>query len=319
MESILVTGGAGFIGSHVCDRLLVMGKEVICLDNFNDYYDPEIKHQNIKHNLKNPNYHLERVDILEIDKLADIFQKYNISKVIHLAARAGVRPSLKEPILYFDVNVKGTLNLLELSVKHKIKNFVFGSSSSVYGTNKKVPFSEEDSTDVQVSPYASSKKCGEMICRTYSEIYGLNITCLRFFTVYGPRGRPDMAPFKFVEAISKGKKIDVYGDGTSQRDYTYVEDILSGIISVLEKNFRFEIINLGDSNPIELKKFIRIIEMILGKKASVEHKSMPLGDVPITYADISKAKRLLNYEPQIKIEKGMQLFIQSYLKTSDSK
>ncbi len=311
-KMILVTGGAGFIGSHVCDRLLEKGHKVICLDNFNDYYDPRIKKKNISHNLKNPNFKLEKIDITEFEELKKVFEKHNIQKIIHLAARAGVRPSIRQPDLYFDVNVKGTQNLLELSRRNSIKTFIFGSSSSVYGNNKTIPFSEKHSTDNQISPYAASKKCGEILCNSYSKLYNLNITCLRFFTVYGPRGRPDMAPYKFTDLISKGNPIEMYGDGTSKRDYTYVADIVDGIIKSLEKNYRFEIINLGNSEPIELKKFILIIEKTLNKKAEIIQKPIPQGDVNITYADISKAKQLLQYEPKTSIEQGIKKFIEWY-------
>ena len=289
-KMILVTGGAGFIGSHVVDRLLELGYEVVCLDNFNDYYDPKIKKRNIQHNINNPKFKLEKVDIVNFDKLKEIFQKYNFKKIIHLAARAGVRPSIEQPNLYFRVNVLGTQNLLELSRKNEVQTFIFGSSSSVYGNNKKIPFSEEDKADNQISLYASSKKCGEILCKSYSELYNMNISCLRFFTVYGPRGRPDMAPYKFTDLIFNNRPIEMYGDGTSKRDYTYVSDIVYGIIRALKKNYKFEIINLGNSNPIELKEFIEIIQKTVGKKAKIIQKPVPLGDVNITYADISKAK-----------------------------
>lgn len=311
-KMILVTGGAGFIGSHVCDKLLSLGYKVICLDNFNNYYDPKIKRKNISHNLINPNYNLEEVDITNYEELRKVFLKYEFKKIIHLAARAGVRPSIKEPTLYFDVNVKGTQNLLELSRLNKVKTFIFGSSSSVYGNNKKVPFSEEDKVDNQVSPYAATKKCGEILCNSYSKLYDINITCLRFFTVYGPRGRIDMAPFKFTDLISKGQTIEMYGDGSSKRDYTYVADIVNGIISSLEANYKFEIFNLGNSNPIELKEFIKLVELSTGKKAKIVQKPMPIGDVDITYADISKAKKLLSYSPETSIKEGMEKLVEWY-------
>jgi UDP-glucuronate 4-epimerase len=309
---ILVTGGAGFIGSHVCDKLLELGHKVICLDNFNDYYDPKIKKQNISNNFTNPNFNLEKIDITNFKELEAVFRKYSIKKIIHLAARAGVRPSIKQPMLYFNVNVKGTQNLLELSRINNIKTFIFGSSSSVYGNNKKIPFSEKHKTDNQISPYASSKKCGEILCRSYSELFDMNITCLRFFTVYGPRGRPDMAPFKFTNLISHDKPIEMYGDGTSKRDYTYVADIVNGVIKALEKNYKFEIINLGNSDPIELKKFISVIENTLNKKTKIILRPIPPGDVDITFADISKAKKLLDYDPQTSIEQGIRKFVDWY-------
>jgi UDP-glucuronate 4-epimerase len=309
---ILVTGGAGFIGSHVCERLLSDRQKVVCLDNFNDYYDPKQKRNNISAFMSNPDFALEEVDILDQARLEDVFKRHSPTDVIHLAARAGVRPSLKEPSLYFDVNVKGTINLLELSKGSKVRNFVFGSSSSVYGDRSRVPFIETDQTESQISPYASSKKCGELICRTYSEIYGLNITCLRFFTVYGPRGRPDMAPFKFFDSIYNGKEIEMYGDGTSERDYTYVTDIVDGIMSALDKCFRYEIFNLGNSSPVSLKEFISIIEDVAGKEPRIIRKEAPLGDVQRTFADISKSENMLGYRPKVSIKEGMQKFAAWY-------
>ncbi|MEM2138717.1 MAG: NAD-dependent epimerase/dehydratase family protein, partial [Candidatus Woesearchaeota archaeon] len=224
METILITGGAGFIGSHVTDYLLDKKKKIICVDDFNDYYDPEIKRKNIFHNLKNKNYILIKADIRNFEKIKEVFENYKPNKIIHLAARAGVRPSLENPFIYEETNVKGTLNLLELSRLFKVKNFVFASSSSVYGGNKKIPFSENDFTDNAISPYAATKKAGEVLCYTYSHLYNLNVSCLRFFTVYGPRGRPDMAPYLFTKNIIEGKPIKMFGDGTSKRDYTYISD-----------------------------------------------------------------------------------------------
>ena len=303
---VLVTGGAGFIGSHLCENLLNKGFSVICVDDFNDYYNPKIKEENIKPFLKNTNFVLKKLDIRQKDKLEEIFKNNKIKKIAHLAARAGVRASMKNPELYFDVNVNGTKNLLDLAVKYKIENFVFGSSSSVYGANKKVPFSENDNVDKQICPYAESKRKAELLCNDYNKNYGLKVTCLRFFTVYGPRGRPDMAPYKFVNSILNEKEITMFGDGTSKRDYTYVADIVDGIISALDKNLDFEIINLGDSNPIDLKRFIRIIEQETGKKAKIIQAEMQEGDISVTYADISKAKKLLNYKPKVKIEQGIR-------------
>lgn len=309
MDKILVTGGAGFIGSHVCDTLLKKGKQIICLDNFNNYYPPARKRKNIEHNLNNKNFILEEINITQFDKLKKVFEKHKIDIVIHLAARVGVRASLKNPFLYEEVNVKGTLNLLELSKQFNIKNFVFGSSSSVYGLNKKTPFSEKDPTNIPISPYAATKKAGEMMCHTYSKIHGLNITCLRFFTVYGPRGRPDMAPYLFTKLINEGKPIIKYGDGSSKRDYTYVKDIVQGIITASENNPFFEIFNIGNSKTVELNKFISVIENLLGKKAKIIQKQMPQEDVPITYADISKAKKDLGYDPKTDIKQGMKEFV----------
>jgi len=314
METVLVTGGAGFIGSHVCDSLLGKNKKVICLDNFNDYYSPERKRKNIEHNISNRNFILEETDIVFYDRLKKVFENHKIDKVIHLAARAGVRPSLENPFIYEETNVKGTLNLLELSRIHKIKNFVFGSSSSVYGNNAKIPFSEEDNTDRAISPYAATKKAGEVLCHAYSHLYAMNISCLRFFTVYGPRGRPDMAPYLFTKNIMEGNPIKMYGDGNSKRDYTFVEDIVSGILSAMEKNYRYEIFNLGNSKTVALKELIAVIEKNTGKKAKIKKEPMPKGDVPLTYADISKSEKMLGYDPKTDINKGMASFTEWYVR-----
>ena len=309
---ILVTGGAGFIGSHVCEALLARGDSVICLDNFNDYYDPKVKEENIKECLKNSSFSLIRPDITDYGELARIFDKNKIDKIIHLAARAGVRDSLTNPFIYEQVNVKGTLNLLELAKNHDVKKFVFGSSSSVYGLNKKVPFSEGDNVDDIISIYGSTKRAAELLCKNYNQLFGLNVCCLRFFTVYGPRGRPDMAVHKFTRLINEGKEIPVFGDGHSKRDYTFVSDIVAGVLAALDKELGFEIINLGDSNSIELKYLISLIEENLGKRAKIKNMEMQPGDVPITFADISQAKRLLAYEPKVKIEEGIKRFVEWY-------
>jgi|TARA_Y100000310_G_scaffold79654_1_gene76292 UDP-glucuronate 4-epimerase len=316
---ILVTGGAGFIGSHVCERLISSNEKVICLDNFNDFYNPQVKEDNIKDIIKNPNFKLYRASITDFDKVKDIFNKNKIDKIIHLAARAGVRPSFEDPWIYQETNIKGTLNILKLAKDFGIKNFISSSSSSVYGTNTEVPFSETMPTDNPVSVYAATKKSAEILCRAYHNNYDMNITVLRLFTVYGPRGRPDMAPHKFTEKIFNGEEIEVYGDGTSKRDYTYIKDVIDGIVAAKEKNFGFEIINLGNSKPIELKKFISIIENCLGKKAKIKQVGMQMGDVPITYANISKAKKLLNYSPKVDIEEGIKLFAEWFIKSKQSK
>lgn len=314
MQKILITGGAGFIGSHATASLLKKGYHIVCIDNFDPFYDEQVKKINIKNFLGNPNYKFYKDDIRKIDRLNQIFQKGKIDKIIHLAAKAGVRPSLENPKAYEETNIGGTLNLLELARKYSIKQFIFGSSSSVYGNNKQVPFSEEDKTDFQISPYGTTKRAGELLCRTYSHLYRIPITCLRFFTVYGPKGRPDMAPYKFTEAIYKGLPITKYGDGTSRRDYTYIDDIIDGIASALAKPFQFEIINLGGGDKITLNKFISLIERLVGKKGKIKISSKQKGDVDITYADISKAKRLLNYQPKYKVADGMKKFVAWYLK-----
>ena len=256
---ILVTGGAGFIGSHLIKKLLNKGFSVVCIDNFNDYYDPQIKERNIKPFVNNPNFKLYREDIRNFEVLSKIFENERIDKIVHLAAMAGVRNSIKYPALYTEVNIPGTVNLLELVKKYKISNFVFASSSSVYGGNKKVPFSEDDPVNYPISPYAAAKKAGELICYTYHHLYHLNITCLRFFTVYGPAGRPDMAPYKFTRSVLAGDEILMFGDGSSQRSYTYIDDIVEGVYSAMNKELGYEIINLGGSELVSLKSFISLI------------------------------------------------------------
>ena len=314
---ILVTGGAGFIGSHVCDALLSKGHSVICIDNFNEYYDPNVKEDNIKHNLNNELFKIHRMDICNLELLQEIFEKDCPDKIVHLASRAGVRPSVKNPFLYEAVNVGGTLNLLELARKFNIPQFVFASSSSVYGARNTVPFKESDSVDTPISPYAATKKAGELLCHVYHHLYGIKITCLRFFTVYGPRNRPDMVPLLFANLIWNNKPISMFGDGTSKRDYTFVGDIVKGILSALDTELDYEIINLGNSNPIELKRMINLIESAIGKKANIVQKEIPMGDMTITFADISKAQRLLNYNPDTKIEQGVQKFAEWFLKTKN--
>lgn len=308
-EKILVTGGAGFIGSHLIDRL--MGKnEIICLDNLDPYYDPRVKRKNIEQHLENKNFRLVEIDVRDRKGLEGIFRE-GIDKVAHLAGKGGVRPSIENPFIYMDVNVGGTLNLLDMCRKHDVKNFVYASSSSVYGLNK-TPFREDDKTEKQTSPYGASKRACELYCRTYSLLYKIPTICLRFFTVYGPRQRPDMAIHKFTRLIDQGKPIEMYGDGTSRRDYTYVTDIVEGVAKALNKGFDFEIFNLGDSKTIELKYLISLIEKNLGKKADVKRRPEQAGDMPATFADISKSKRLLGYEPKVSIEEGIKRFVEWY-------
>ena len=310
---ILVTGGAGFIGSHLCERLLARGENVTALDNFNTYYDSEIKRKNIASAQKSDNYQLFKADIRDVEKLRQIFQKHNFDVVVHLAARAGVRPSLVDPLLYQDVNIHGTMNLLELTKEFKIPKFVFASSSSVYGSNKKVPFSESDNVDFPVSPYAATKKAGELIGYTYHHLYGFSFVGIRFFTVYGPRQRPDMAIHKFTRLIDEGKEIPVFGDGQSRRDYTFVDDIVDGIMAIIDRSFGYEIFNLGDSRTIGLLEMIQTIEKSLDKKAKLKWLPFQPGDVPITYADISKAQAQLDYQPKVLFEEGINRFVAWYL------
>jgi len=308
----LVTGGAGFIGSHLCERLITQRHSVVCVDNFNTYYNPAIKRKNIEAISSHPEFYLREGDILDWDFLESIFNNENIDVVVHLAARAGVRPSIINPRLYQKVNVEGTSNLLTLSAKSNISKFIMASSSSVYGINKKVPFSEEDNVDHPISPYAATKKACELLGHTYHSLYALPVTCLRFFTVYGPRQRPDMAIHKFTKMISQGEEVTLYGDGTSQRDYTFITDILDGIWKSIENCQNYHIYNLGESCTIELKKLIQLLEKAIGKSAIIKQLPDQPGDVPITYADISKAKKELGYNPQVSIEKGIQYFVKWY-------
>jgi UDP-glucuronate 4-epimerase len=312
---ILVTGGAGFIGSHLVERLIKEGYFVFCLDNFNDYYDPELKENNISGFIKNPNFKLIRDDILNISILEDIFsgKKQLIpTKVVHLAAIAGVRSSIANPGIYVDVDVKGTVNLLEMAKKYHIKQFIFASSSSVYGLNERTPFSEEDIVELQISPYATAKRTAEIFCKTYNNLYGIPVTILRFFTVYGERQRPDMAIRKFTRLIIEGKPIPMFGDGDSVRDYTYISDCIDCVLSAVRNPMDFEIINIGSGKTISLKNLIKILEKVTGKKVRIEQLDEQKGDVPKTYADIGKAKRLLGYSPSISIEEGIRKFFKWY-------
>ena len=314
-KKVLVTGGAGFIGSHLVERLLKEGHGVICLDNFNDYYNPELKRNNVRPFLSERNFELVEADIRDKDALKRIFEKFQIHKVIHLAAQPGVRLSLEKPSLYMDVNVNGTVNLLELSKDYRIKSFIFGSSSSVYGATEEIPFSEEGESK-PISPYGVSKRAGELLCSTYNHLYGIPITALRFFTVYGPGQRPDMAIHKFTKLIEEGKEIRLYGTGNSQRDYTYVSDIVEGIMSALNLNkefdSQFQIFNLGNSEPIPLSHLVSLIEKKLNKTAKIKYLPEQPGDPAITCADISKSRRLLNYHPEVKIEEGIERFVRWY-------
>ena len=314
MNNILVTGGAGFIGSHLCQRLLSEGDRVICLDNFDSFYDPNIKIQNVERISKKfpDRFELVTGDIRNPEHLKGIFQKNQIDFVVHLAARAGVRPSIANPLLYQDVNVRGTNVLLEACKEHKIKNFIFASSSSVYGENQRVPFTEKDLDIQPISPYGATKRAGELLCYSYHHLYGMNIACLRIFTAYGPRQRPEMAIHKFTRLIDQGEKIPIYGDGSSRRDYTYIDDLIEGILGVIRYHKGFEIYNLGESQTTSLMELIKLIEGAFGKKANIEMLEPQPGDVSVTYADITKAKRMLKYQPKVKIEEGIKRFVEWY-------
>ncbi len=308
---VLITGGAGFIGSNLAKKLMDRGDQVVIIDNLNDYYDPQLKKDRIKKLLKGYKFVFYKGDIRDEKLLEKIFKKEKIDKVVHLAAMAGVRNSLLNPLLYEDVNIKGTMNLLEKSVKYKIKNFVYASSSSVYGNNTKQPFSEDDPVDTPISPYAATKKATELIAHVYSHIYGLPTTGLRYFTVYGPWGRPDMALFLFVDAIVKGKTIKVFNYGKMTRNFTYVDDISSGTIFALDNPQKYAIMNIGGDKEETLLRFIEVIEENLGKKAKRKLMPMQPGDVPATVADISRLRKL-GWEPTTRIEEGIKNFVNWY-------
>lgn len=312
MKNFLVTGGAGFIGSHLVDRLLASDAECITvIDDFNHFYDPSIKRANIREQLDDSRYDIFEVDIRDRAALEEVFDGNDFDCIVHLAARAGVRPSLSEPQLYVETNVNGTLNLLELARQKNIKQFVFGSSSSVYGINAKVPFSEDDPIRQPISPYAATKGAGELLCHTYSHLYGLRCICLRFFTVYGPRQRPDLAIHKFARLISQGKAIPVFGDGATRRDYTYIDDIIDGVMAaIVYDKTNYEVINLGESRTVELNELISLLENELGTRAVIDRQPPQPGDVPQTFADISKARALLGYDPKTQIEAGLHRFVE---------
>lgn len=304
---VLVTGAAGFIGSHLCERLLADGRTVVGVDNFDDFYDPQIKRRNIAGCLKNSNFQLFEADIRDSAAMAEAIGQ-GVEIIVHLAAKAGVRPSIAQPLLYSDVNINGTMVLLELAKEHKIDKFIFASSSSVYGNNEKVPFSEDDNVDFPISPYAATKKAGELICHTYHHLCKMSITCLRFFTVYGPRQRPDLAIHKFARLIERGEPIPVYGDGTMMRDFTYIDDIIAGIVAAMNKCAGFNVYNLGESEPIKVNDLIAEIENALGRKAVKEYLPVQPGDVERTYADVTKARKDLAYNPTTSIRAGLANF-----------
>jgi UDP-glucuronate 4-epimerase len=315
--NFLVTGGAGFIGSHVCERLLQDGHNVWAIDDLNSFYDPQIKRRNLRdiQKLAKP-FEFVQGDITDRATVDEIFGSVKFDQIIHLAARAGVRPSLVEPALYQRVNVEGTVNILEAARLAGVRKITIASSSSVYGVNSKVPFSEADPLFSAVSPYAASKLACESLGHVYHHVYGFDVAMLRFFTVYGPRQRPDLAIHKFTRLIHGGKPIPVYGDGSTARDHTYISDILEGIIACTRHEFGFEIFNLGESQTIRLDRVIELIETAIGKKAIIERQPLQPGDVPLTYADIGKARKKLGYNPQIKAEKGIPLFVDWFLKNN---
>lgn len=321
MKTIFVTGAAGFIASNTCEKLLKMGYKIIGIDNFCDFYDVSLKEKNVEivNNLArdiNASYKLIRGDIRDKELIEKIFSENKIDACIHFAAMAGVRPSIENPSYYVDVNINGLVNILEALRNHSVHKLVFISSSSVYGNNKKVPFSEKDSVDNPISPYAATKKSGELLCYTYHSLFNIDVNCLRYFTVYGPRQRPDLAINKFTRLMLENKAIPMFGDGTTARDYTYVDDIVEGTILSLEYLFDnenvYDIFNLGGSSPISLKELIDLIGEIIGVDPIIERLPMQAGDVNITYSDYSHAKEVLNYSPKVKIKEGLENFIKWY-------
>ena len=306
---IFITGAAGFIGSNLADTLLQKGSRVMGIDNFDPFYDRITKENNIADARKNPRFQFEEGDIRDLDFIDRCFTFFEPDIIVHLAAKAGVRPSINNPIEYNDVNVSGTLNLLQMIKKKRISKMIFASSSSVYGNNEKVPFSESDNVDYPISPYAATKKAGELLCYTFHHLYNIDIFCLRFFTVYGPRQRPDLAIHKFVKAILEGETINLYGDGSTSRDYTHIEDILKGIIGAINKVKGFDIFNLGEANPLSLIDLVRLLEKSIGKKSHLKYLPMQEGDVFRTFADITKARKVLGYNPEIEIEKGIRNYL----------
>lgn len=319
---VVVTGGAGFIGSHLCTRLCAEGHQVTCLDNFDDFYDPAIKKDNLRQleHVAADRITFQYGDIRHLDDLQPLFRDNPVDAVIHLAARAGVRPSIEQTLLYGEINIQGTLNILECCKAFGVRHLLFGSSSSVYGARTQVPFAESDDVNTPVSPYAATKRAGELLCYTYSHLYAMRIACLRFFTVYGPGQRPDLAIHKFARLMAQGQALPIYGDGLSQRDYTYVDDIVDGMVRAwdwLQQGETdagvCEIFNLGGSHPIPLRELIRRLETSLGYPAKLDWQPVQPGDVPITYADLSKSEAMLGYHPQVDIETGLKHFADWFL------
>jgi UDP-glucuronate 4-epimerase len=290
---------------------------VICFDNFDGFYDPNIKIKNVEGIRRNfpDRFELFTGDIRNHAHLLEVFEKNRIDLIVHLAARAGVRPSIEQPLLYQDVNIRGTITLLEICKEYKVTDFVFASSSSVYGENQRVPFSEEDLDIQPISPYGATKRAGELLCYSYHYLHQMNIACLRIFTAYGPRQRPEMAIHKFTRSIDRGEKISIYGDGSSRRDYTYIDDLIEGMLAAIHQNKGFEIYNLGESQTTSLKELVGLIQEALGKKAVVEVLEHQPGDVSITYANITKAERRLGYRPQVDVKEGIKRFVEWYKET----
>ena len=314
---VLLTGGAGFIGSSVGDALLARGDEVIALDNLDDYYDPAIKRANLESARQQPGFTFVEGDIRDGELLEHLAKTHAIDAIIHLAARAGVRPSIEQPTLYNDVNMVGTSRLLEMAQRTSIDNFVFASSSSVYGERKETPFRETDSVDHPVSPYAATKKAGELLCHSFHHLFGTSIACLRFFTVYGPRQRPEMAIHRFTRMISAGEPIPVFGDGSSRRDYTYIDDIVAGVIAALDRNEGYEIYNLGNHRMVSLGELVDAIGRAVGKEPIIDRQPNQPGDVSTTCAEISHAQKRLGYEPKTPLEEGLKNFVEWFNRHSN--
>jgi UDP-glucuronate 4-epimerase len=311
---ILVTGGAGFIGSHLVEKLLAAGLEVAVLDDFNDFYDPQIKHANIAGFAKDVTMH--HVDLRDGASVRNLFHRQKFEAVAHLAARAGVRPSIQHPQLYYDTNISGTLHLLDAASVTKVERFIFASSSSVYGASKTVPFSEDQHLTQTLSPYAATKIAGEFLCSTFSHLYQMRVIALRYFTVYGPRQRPDLAIHQFTRRIHAGQPLDQFGDGSTRRDYTYIDDVIQGTMAALKYDGPlFDIFNLGESETIQLQDLIGAIENALGKKAKINRLPEQAGDMPLTCADISKSRKLLGYNPTTRFSDGLPRFIDWFLRS----
>ncbi|MBU0492406.1 MAG: GDP-mannose 4,6-dehydratase [Chloroflexi bacterium] len=306
---ILVTGAAGFIGSHVAEALLARGDAMVGLDNFNDYYDPARKHANAAAFREHPACTFYEGDIRDLEALEALFERERPAAVIHLAAMAAVRYSVKHPLLYEDVNVRGTLYLLEMARRYDVQKFVLASTSSVYGATTKIPFQEDDPTDKPLAAYPATKKACELLAHAYHHLHGLSVAVLRFFNVYGPRGRPDMTPYTFTESILQGRPITLFAEGTPHRDWTYIQDTRAGILAALDTPLGYEIFNLGCSRPVVMRRFVELIEEYTGRRAIIEHAPLPPSDPMVTYADVSKARRMLGYEPTVQLEEGMRRFV----------
>lgn len=309
---VVVTGGAGFIGSNLVDRLIARGDRVTVIDDFNTFYDPAIKRGNIAHHAGNPAFSLVEADICDADRMREAIAAAPVDVIVHLAARAGVRPSIQQPALYWRVNCEGTTNILEAARAAGVSRLVVASSSSVYGANAKVPYSEDDPVDQPVSPYAATKKAGELLCHAYSHLYGMSIFCLRFFTVYGPRQRPEMAIHRFIDLLSNGQPVPMFGDGSTSRDYTYVDDIMDGVLRSVDGCSGYRVYNIGESRTVRLHELIQIIAHTLGVEARIEQRPLQPGDVTRTYANIDRMRSELGYDPRTPIEDGIRKMVEWY-------